>query len=1040
MADDRLIPAKANRVLNLILLFLLLIFIRVWFLSVIQHDDLLEESRKPQRRSLVERTERATICDRFNIPLAINKMQYKASIYYADIQQIPSFTWEKERNGNRVKILSRSLYITKLALLLAQELELDPERIEDLIHSKASLFPHTPFVIKENISEEQYYRLKMLEKDWLGICAHQGYKRIYPLGKTASDIIGYLGVINDKEHFAVANEIKTLENYLEKRELGETPLLPKDFNNPIEIRQRLKALKEKSYTINDVVGKAGIESLFEERLRGFYTKKLYEINRKGSILRELPGSRKAVSGQRIWLSLSAELQEFAESLLASHETKSHQNTPWIKGGAIIAMVPKTGELLTLASYPRFDPNDFIDRDPSLIKWLENKSYIGELWDGKRNLEKECFSEVDNLFTTRELPLNWENFLSMILNKNSPIFTKIQKIQTIQEAIHFQQEAQNRETSDDSLLLDLCRLVANEVDFSKELLQSVGQHTLSTHRINCQIAARAQEKISALIKQKFHEIDFKQWRKNEFKSFLQLKRSEEKESKKYPRPYIEYLDMMEQQFFKEFWEKNRLFFLDAYFCRQVRFPLPHLTPYLEALFLSPQKEFLALETLSPSISLQYLQTLHPFSELNFPLHEEYRCLRNYKKKQTGQDLASSFYPISSYGYGRSQAYRQSTPQGSLFKLVVAYEALREQYHKALHLSSINPLTLIDDLQTDILGYHLNGEPITRHYKGGRMPRSSHSHIGKIDLIGALEQSSNIYFSILASDIIENPAYLTQCATQFGFGKKTGIELPGEIRGHLPDDLGHNKSGLYAFAIGQHSLVVTPLQTAVMLSTIANGGDVLKPKIVQMIAGTEPSEQVDLLFDSVDYPFKEDLALVGIHFPIFTEALSNFQQTSITQAKRKIQNQLEFPEVIRKPILEGMRRAVAGSRGTSRPAALRQFFPTSSAFQDYLNVQKDLVGKTGTAEIFYKPTIDAFTSAKIENHVWFGGIAFDRPVDDSFEATPELVVVVYLKFGGGGKEAAPLAAQMVKKWREIQAKHLYHPAKDPELEGKKIQNSD
>ena len=40
---------------------------------------------------------------------------------------------------------------------------MDSERIEDLIHAKASLFPHVPFVIKSNISEQQYYRLRALE-------------------------------------------------------------------------------------------------------------------------------------------------------------------------------------------------------------------------------------------------------------------------------------------------------------------------------------------------------------------------------------------------------------------------------------------------------------------------------------------------------------------------------------------------------------------------------------------------------------------------------------------------------------------------------------------------------------------------------------------------------------------------------------------------------------------------------------------------------------------------------------------------------------
>ena len=54
------------------------------------------------------------------------------------------------------------------------------------------------------------------------------------------------------------------------------------------------------------------------------------------------------------------------------------------------------------------------------------------------------------------------------------------------------------------------------------------------------------------------------------------------------------------------------------------------------------------------------------------------------------------------------------------------------------------------------------------------------------------------------------------------------------------------------------------------------------------------------------------------------------------------------------------------------------------------------------------------------VWFGGISF-LPSKEK-EEEPELVVVVYLKFGDYGKEAAPLAGQIITKWRELCEKHF------------------
>ena len=85
MTDD--IPQKANRVLNLILAGMVLILLRVWHLAVVQHEERIEEARKPQNRTIIEQAKRGTIRDRFNIPLAINKVQYNAAVPF-DAQEL----------------------------------------------------------------------------------------------------------------------------------------------------------------------------------------------------------------------------------------------------------------------------------------------------------------------------------------------------------------------------------------------------------------------------------------------------------------------------------------------------------------------------------------------------------------------------------------------------------------------------------------------------------------------------------------------------------------------------------------------------------------------------------------------------------------------------------------------------------------------------------------------------------------------------------------------------------------------------------------
>ncbi len=1122
---DYSIPDKTNRVLNIIILGLLLIGVRVWYLSIIQHDEHIEKARGPKRRTVIEKPERATIRDRFNIPLALNKIQYNAAVCYADIRQIPAAKWERNAEGKSIRVPVRSAYIKNLAELLAKELSMDAQTIEDTIHGKASLFPHTPFIVKEDLSEQEYYRLKMLEKDWAGIRTEQGSKRHYPLGKTGSDVIGYMGAISAKEYYAIAEELATLHAYLEKRETGEVTVLPKGFHNPLEVRERMKALQEKAYTINDLVGKAGVEAVFDADLRGYLGKKIFEINTKGNFLRELPGSRKSVAGQRLLLSISSELQEFAEQLLAHNEKVRevrHSNgaadltTPWIKGGAIVALDPRTGEVIALASYPRTDPNDFIpsripdvkaSKQAAIAKWLENETYIGEIWDGKRALERERFDEETHSFYEEKMELSLEKYFETILPPHSDLLSTMQRIETIGNALSLQDTMENllqrsgqmnmrtligalyseephrplksplsleekrdverhlmqnsaetlilkqkiepilgrvKSNDDKLLILDLCRMLAGKERFSSQLAESVESLSFAGYYLLNQSFSIVHSYLQTQARAWFHKQDFQSWRTQNFKEFLRIKRKEEKEKKQYAKPYTDYLDQKEKQMFRAFWQEHRLSLVHA-FLMDSKEEFGSSSPFSayvdEALKLKEgnveiknhaTKLKTAITPLSKERQWQFLQSMRSFEELTTPLYGRYRSLRNTKGVSMQKHLAAAFYPLSGYGYGRSQAFRQSTPQGSVFKLVVAYQGLLERHQQLSALQAslrdINPLTLVDHLKwhskpgsnDQILGYTLEGLPITRLYKGGKLPRS-HPNIGKIDIVGAIEQSSNIYFSILAAEYIKDPLNLVQAARNFGFGEKTGIELPGEIAGMLPDDVTLNRTGLYSFAIGQHSLVVTPLQTAAMLGAIANKGKVLKPKVIQVIAGREPLREYRDPFAQVLFPFKDHLASIGIYFPLFSTMQSEGDSPYIWYSAPETKRILPMPEVIRDPLIEGMHRVLTGPKGTARPPIIRALLHNPQWLHNYHHLKDHLIGKTGTAEILYKQSIDSESVAKIHNHIWFGGVAFSEEDHQSWD-NPELVVVVYLRFSeAGGKEAAPLAIEIVKKWREILKNH-------------------
>lgn len=1006
------ISRKTNRVLHFFSICLILFLIRVWYLGVVQHDYHVLQSRKPQRRVVIEKAPRATIQDRFGVPLALNKIQYNATVSYANVREIPRFIWKKTEKDKKIRFPARTAYIAKLSRLLEAILGLDATRIEDTIHGKAALLPHTPFIIKEDISEEQYYQLKMLEKDWVGLQAERVSRRYYPQGKLACGVLGYLGTMDQNKYLQIAHEIQTLEDYLVAKERGEKPFLPAGFNTPDEVHERWTLLREKAYTLNDLIGKSGVEAHYEEALRGTCGKHIYEIDRKGHRLRRLPESSPPLPGKKLTLTLSAELQDLAEKLLASIEGSQSETAylseAWMRGGAVIAMIPQTGEIVALASYPRFDPNDFIptrdadlkkEKEQAVHQWLEDETYLGAIWEGKRPVEREYFSFIKGKYLQERLPLTWPVYLNTLLHTQPPLYRTMQQVSHLETALQIQEHGvshpllRDLSLEDDRLLVcDLCHLVAPQELFHKELISQVGKWDVAHHHLDEQEATQLLDQIQEEIQEIYYNHDFEQWRKSYFKTYLKRKRAEEKKEKRYARPYTDYLTKCERRLFVTFWDTYKPFFLYATLTGKTPIDLEqyrHLHPYiahlkefyLNKIVKSPSRLQQKMTLLSPQLGIAYLKTLRTFQDLQKPLQGKYSNLSSSQGKQLEKHLASAFYPLYGYGFSRPQAYRQTSAQGSVFKLITVYQILMERLAKG---KDLNPLTLIDDLKGDprstnpkqILGYRLDGTPIYRTYKGGRLPRSDHSGMGRLDLTGALEQSSNIYFSIAAEEQLENPHNLARAAKAFNLGERTGIDLPGEAKGTVPDDLDHNLNGLFSFAIGQHTLTVTPLQTAVMISTLANQGKIVSPHVLQRMGENE-------LFSP--------------------------------QMKRT----LPLPAPIFESIAAGMRCAVMGAKGTARPSIMRPFYDHPEARSTYFEIHPDILVKTGTAQEVYKPSLTKSAKAVIKDHVYFAAIAYPKGhlLSAKIPQDPELVVVVHLRFRQSGREGGTIAGQIIKKWREL-----------------------
>jgi len=122
-------------------------------------------------------------------------------------------------------------------------------------------------------------------------------------------------------------------------------------------------------------------------------------------------------------------------------------------------------------------------------------------------------------------------------------------------------------------------------------------------------------------------------------------------------------------------------------------------------------------------------------------------------------------------------------------------------------------------------------------------------GWTDLRKAIAESCNVYFYTIGGGYKEQeglgPTKIKEYLELFGWGEKTGIDLPGEINGFIPDkewkkrvlDEGWWDGNTYNLSIGQQYLQITPLEVINSFAAIANGGTLYQPQVVKEIINDE-----------------------------------------------------------------------------------------------------------------------------------------------------------------------------------------------------------
>jgi penicillin-binding protein 2 len=247
-----------------------------------------------------------------------------------------------QAEDNRIALVpappSRGLIFDRNGVLLAENvsaytLEISPKRVgrlDDTIAALSEIIEITPrdrqrfrrlledsrstesVPLKVRLTDDEVARLAVHRYRFPGVDIGARLFRNYPLGETAAHVLGHIGRISQED----------------KRRLEE--------------QERLS-----NYAGATHIGKIGIESSYEEALHGKVGANEVEVSAGGRVVRTLSRTP-PVPGSNLVLSIDSRLQKLAEELYGDRR------------GALVAIEPKTGDVLAMVSRPSFDPNLFVD--------------------------------------------------------------------------------------------------------------------------------------------------------------------------------------------------------------------------------------------------------------------------------------------------------------------------------------------------------------------------------------------------------------------------------------------------------------------------------------------------------------------------------------------------------------------------------------------------------------------------------------------------------------------------------------------------------
>ncbi|MBU4301262.1 MAG: penicillin-binding protein 2 [Actinobacteria bacterium] len=315
----------------LIIAAFIVLLARLWFMQIVSGDEYRKKAEGNRIREISLEAPRGRLLDRNGTVLVKNRNALTISVVPAEIN----------KEGKVVERLSRLLGMGEKEIRYKIEKSQAPNR--------------RVVLIKSDVGEDVVTYVREHQREFPGVIAGIRPIREYLFNDLAAHVIGYLGEISP---------------------------------------EMLQEKKDKEYMAGDEIGLSGLESIYDEELRGEVGKYRLEVDASGNSIREI--SRKEPrSGLNLRMTIDKDIQALVEATLKEQvdlaRIRYHPETGReyeATGASAVVMDPKSGEIIAMVSYPTFNLNAFVGgisekawkelNDPKNMYPLNNRAIMSEL--------------------------------------------------------------------------------------------------------------------------------------------------------------------------------------------------------------------------------------------------------------------------------------------------------------------------------------------------------------------------------------------------------------------------------------------------------------------------------------------------------------------------------------------------------------------------------------------------------------------------------------------------------------------------------------